>query len=299
MEKVLVLGASGMLGNSVYKELKKSNLKVTGTRRASHKSEYPEFIEFEVDDSFRVFLDENLPNFDYVVNCIGLIPHKFLAEDSHDLFWSVKVNSVFPNVLAEVASSFDCKVLQIATDCIFSGNEGDYSEASSPDPRDVYGITKLCGEIDKRNVMNIRCSIIGLELNSSYSLLSWLLSQSQDAKVKGYSNHVWNGVTSLAYAKVVKGIIERGRFLKGTYHLIPRDSKTKCELIKLFTLYGERLDLNIEPWEAEQAIDRTLSTIYPDINKALWDSAGYSKAPLIEDLIAELFKGARVEKSNE
>jgi len=299
VSKVLVLGASGMLGHSVYLKLKDSGLKVTGTQRMNLNSQDSELVDFEVDENFRDFLEENLPNYEYVVNCIGLIPHKFLSEASQNTMWAIKVNSVFPNVLAEIASKFDCKVLQIATDCVFSGQEGNYSEESLPDPSDIYGITKLCGEINMANVMNIRCSVIGLENKSAYSLLSWFLSQPQNAPVKGFTNHVWNGVTSLAFAKIVKGIIESDGFVAGTHHLVPGDFKTKYDLIKLFALYGDRLDLDVKPWDTGSLVDRSLSTVFPEVNNTLWEAAGYSRAPLIEAMIAEIFKEEKEKKSNE
>lgn len=299
MSRVLVLGVSGMLGRSVYLELRTSLLKVAGTKRSLLDGKDSELLKFSVDDRFRDFLEENLPNYDYVVNCIGLIPHKFLSEDSQNALWAIKVNSVFPNVLAEIASKYNCKVLQIATDCVFSGQEGNYSEASLPDPNDIYGISKRCGEIEMENVMNIRCSVIGLEKNSSYSLLSWFLSQPENASTKGYTNHVWNGVTSLAFAKIVKGIIEHEKFAAGTHHLVPGDRKSKYELIKLFALYGDRLDLDIQPWETETSIDRSLSTVSPELNSNLWAAAGYPRPPLIEEMIVEIFNQEKEKMPNE
>lgn len=293
MSRVLVLGASGMLGNSVYKELRESGLKVTGTKRNPVVLQDSEFIEFEVTQNFRYFLDENLSNYDYVINCIGLIPHKFSSEDSQNLSSAIIVNSIFPNILADIAAKFDCRVIQIATDCVFSGLEGNYSEASHPDPKDTYGITKLCGEISAPNVMNIRCSIIGLEEKSAFSLLSWFLSRPRNSQVNGYTNQIWNGVTSTAFAKVVKSIIQKNSFASGTHHLIPRDSKSKYELVKLFAFYGARPDLDIQKWGGAPDVNRTLITIDPVVNEMLWRASGYSNVPLIEEMIAELFHNSK------
>ena len=293
MSRVLVLGASGMLGNSVYKEFRESGLEVTGTKRNPVEPQDSEFKEFEVANNFRNFLDENLSNYDYVINCIGLIPHKFSSDDSQNLSSAIIVNSIFPNVLAEIASKFDCRVIQIATDCVFSGLEGNYSEESRPDPKDTYGVTKLCGEISAPNVMNIRCSVIGLEEESAFSLLSWFLSRPKNTQVNGYTNQIWNGITSLAFAKIVKSIIQKNSFAAGTQHLIPSDSISKYELIKLFAVYGDRSDLDIQKWGGAPDVDRTLITIDPVVNEMMWKTAGYSNVPLIEEMIAELFHNSK------
>jgi dTDP-4-dehydrorhamnose reductase len=300
MTRVLILGANGMLGSEVYNQiLTEPDLKVEGTTRNGSPigSKALKSIELNLSTSYHSTLAQLVPKFDYIVNCVGVIPQKYSDKIGQNISSAIKVNSIFPNVLNDFASEFDTRVIQIATDCVFSGNKGDYSESSIPDPSDLYAVTKEIGEIKSANFMNIRCSVIGPEIDSSHSLFSWLLNHQRNEEVRGFKNHFWNGITTLAFAKIAKGIIKENEFKDGIQHLIPNDTASKFRLLEMIAFHADRSDLKIIPWEHEQTIRRNLATDKPSVNVRLWQLGRYDQIPNIEDLIEETVTEKRTQRS--
>lgn len=206
-----------------------------------------------------------------VVNCIGVT--KPYCEDIER---AIRVNSLFPHMLPE-------GTIQIATDCVYSGAKGNYVESDPHDATDVYGKTKSLGEASHLN--NLRCSIIGPEIKNHLSLLDWFLSQK--GEVKGFTNHLWNGITTLHFARIVQGAVREGIELPRLQHIIPADVVTKDTLLTIISNAYSRI-IPIKSVEAPQTIDRTLSTNDPDMNLKLWKAAGYDKPPTIVQMIQEL-----------
>lgn len=171
---------------------------------------------------------------------------------------------------------------------MYSGNTGGYKENSTPDPIDVYGKSKASGESNNSLVMNLRTSVIGPEKNSSVELLSWVLSTKENGILQGYKNHYWNGVTSLALAKVIEGIIRYDLFEPGNVHLVPANEITKFDLVKEIASLGNRRDISVVPFTAPNSVNRTLSTTNEQRNRTLWKSAGYSEIPSIQELLTEV-----------
>jgi dTDP-4-dehydrorhamnose reductase len=294
MVKILVLGASGMLGHTVSRVLRFENLLVTDGVRSS-KSELgfnPELV-FDASHPFSLQDQYDLSVYDFVINCSGVIKQKSNEENSAEIENAIKVNSLFPFALSYMAQNYGFKVIQIATDCVYDGSEGRYTEKSIHNANDVYGKTKSLGEVKSKEVMNIRTSIIGLERNSSYSLLSWFLSQQNNTKIEGYTNHQWNGVTTYHFAKVVAGIIKNSEFEAGTFHLVPADDVSKYQLLHFFSTYFDREDLEIVENAENEPIDRTLSTLYQASNQRLWKSAGYNEPQRISSMIQEYSEWSR------
>jgi len=146
------------------------------------------------------------------------------------------------------------------------------------------------GEAVGTTNMNIRVSVVGPERYRSNSLLSWFLNLPLHAEVPGFQNHLWNGVTSQAYAKVVLGIMMKDLFKAGTFHLVPDTIVSKCDLLKFFASEFNREDLKIVPTMAAESINRTLRTDFTEFNEGLWSGAGYQNPPSIEELVKELGK---------
>lgn len=230
-----------------------------------------DFVAYNRDD-----FDAESPNFDklmnkeWIVNCIGVIkPY------CDDVLRAIAVNAVFPNLLPD-------NTIQIATDCVYSGRKGDYVETDPHDALDVYGKTKSLGEAS--NIKNLRCSIIGPEIKNHLSLHDWFLKQ--DA-ADGFTNHYWNGITTYHFVKIVEGVIREGIELSNLQHIVPADKVTKAELLRLIAKAYE-VNIPVTDVEAPEAVDRTLSTNYPEMNKVLWKAAGYKKPPTIEQMLIEL-----------
>jgi dTDP-4-dehydrorhamnose reductase len=260
---ILILGASGMLGHKIAEEL--ADMVPVALTRA----------DYEAFDSLESF---GLTETDWVINCIGSIPQK---NDDPETF--IRLNAVFPKFLAETKAS----VIQIATDCVFDGTKGSYSESDPKTASDIYGLTKYLGEVSRDRFLNLRASIIGPELSSKKSLFEWVRTQPEGASVYGFANHYWNGVTTEAFAKVVKGLIKTNIKLGGTFHLVPGDQVSKYQLVKMIAAVTGRTDLTIEP-KIVDPIDRTLRTDFPNLNSMFWRVAGYESAPTIDQMISTM-----------
>jgi dTDP-4-dehydrorhamnose reductase len=278
--KVLVLGHSGMLGHEMVRVLKQEGIAVSTAGRTG--------ADIEFDVSKMDLGDGRLQGFDYLVNCIGLTTHNINEADQASVSRAKLLNTDFPKKLARLAEGSGAKVIQIATDCVFSGSKGSYLETDPHDAKDVYGKTKSEGEIESPAVMQLRCSIIGRETKGKKSLLEWVLGQPRGASVPGFTDRHWNGVTTTAFSRVVAGIVQSSGFRATTRHLIPADQMTKFELVSKISEAFSRDDLEVSPKASRVAKDLTLSTIDPEFNAGLWRAAGYQSIPSIKELIAEI-----------
>ncbi len=289
---ILVLGANGMLGKMISLYLKSNNeLNVFVTARDKsafiEKNFENKFTNFQLSDNYRDNLKKIVDsNIDLIVNCIGVIKPKIDEKNPNSIKETILTNSYFPLELQNLALKNQIKYIQIGTDCVFSGNDGSYTESSFMDAKDLYGKSKIVGEIEGINKSLIRSSIIGPEEGKGFSLMNWFLKNTQQ-EVSGYKNHLWNGVTTLNFAKVVEGFILSNEFNFKTQHLIPRNTITKANLLEEFKKHFNK-DVVINHIDAEEIIDRTLLTINEQVNENLWKRAGYSSIPTVEENIEEL-----------
>mgnify|MGYP003627629228 FL=1 len=114
---------------------------------------------------------------DYVINCIGAIPQRTKA---FDINWHLPI---------WLDLNSPCRVIHPGTDCEM--DDDDYGKSKKIAANFLNSIgskTKI-----------LKTSIIGPELNSNSSLLEWFLSQNDD--VFGYTKAMWNGNTTLEWAK--------------------------------------------------------------------------------------------------
>ena len=269
-----------MLGKAVFSELKDSGIDVvTVGRQNSH-------IKFTIGDSS--LSDLPLEGVSYIVNCIGMISHVIDDTEPTDQALAFSVNSLFPQELAHFAANQNMKVIQIATDCVFSGDSGGYDESSTHDATDVYGRSKSLGEISAWNFMNLRSSIIGRESRGYFSLLEWVIRQPPHAEVSGFIDRRWNGITTKAFARIVKGVLENQLFRPGLQHIVPANTVSKADLVRLIAVNFSRLDISVLETKSGFPKDLTLSTSNKDFNSTLWAMAGYSGVPTIQELIHEI-----------
>lgn len=283
-KRVLILGVNGMLGHTCFEHFNSlREFEIIGTWRGA---DFENIKSFDVTNGTASELVKEVRP-DWIINCIGVIKQKIQDENQDSIDNAILINSVFPKELSSAVSGSEIKVLQIATDCVFSGEIGGYNEQSLHDATDLYGQSKSRGEIQAPEFMNIRASIIGREKGSSYSLTDWFLSRNYGSTVDGYTNHLWNGITTLAFARIASGIIEKNEFVKGTFNIVPSGQISKYALLQLLRVHYNREDLLVIPTDESNFVDRTLSTIYPELNERLWKAAGYEKIPTIETLIKE------------
>jgi len=291
MISVVVLGSNGMIGSAVTRYLSETGVQITEVNRVG-KAMLPnnKVVKFDVlTDDIHELLD-NFTKKTIFINLIGLIRHKIPANKNTAILGADFVNSVFPRELVKISSMREMRVIQIATDCIFSGNKGSYSELSIADPSDLYGKSKLNGELLASNLLTLRVSVIGNEIDNHVELMDWVLKQPRNNEIKGYSNHFWNGITSLHFGKIINGMLQEDIFNPGTFHVVPDAPISKFKLISLIAKYAGRSDLEIREFATEIPIDRTLSTEFDENNSMIWKMAGYESPPTIESMLKEYFE---------
>lgn len=299
MKSILILGGLGMLGSQVLIEFAKSNNKITATYRNKKdlilfKKKYKNihkriiFNKFDIHNYNDTKLKKLIKNNKFIINCIGVIKPHIKENNLKSIENAIYVNSIFPHKLNSLVKGKGNKIYQIATDCVYSGSKGNYSENDNHDCFDVYGKSKSLGEVKDKNFFNLRCSIIGNELKNKLSLIEWFKSSKINSQLRGFHNHKWNGITTVAYAKIVRAIIEKNIKIPNSINIIPKNVVTKYQLLLLFQRVFKRKDLNINKTNSSTKVNRTLKTIYFKKNLELWQKSIYSVMPNIQKLIKEL-----------
>lgn len=277
-----------MIGSGITQGFSHQGFEVTEFNRSgksvvtSNRGNNFDALEFTDLGDFSVF-----GGFDYIINLSGVIRHKISSKSSSDIENAIKVNSIFPRALDNFAEKAKVNLIQIGTDCVFSGIKGSYTESDSFDPTDYYGYTKVLGEAALRNTMTLRVSVVGVERESSTELLNWVLNHPPKSTIQGYVNHIWNGVTPLHLAKLLIGVVNEDLHFKGVQHIVPGNKVSKHQLVKLISGAFNRGDLEILEKTTSVSVDRSLDTQDWARNANLWGASGYDAPLKIEDMIAE------------
>jgi dTDP-4-dehydrorhamnose reductase len=258
--KILVLGASGMLGNAIYLYFSnETQHKVYGSIRSGDNIKFfPQdvrenlIVNVDVFDDIKIecLIDEIRP--EILINCIGVVKQ---LGNANEPLTAIPINSLLPHKLAKISEKYSVRLIHLSTDCVFSGNAGMYTESDKPDARDLYGLSKLLGEVDSLSALTLRTSIIGHELNGNRSLLSWFLSQS--GSVKGFNKAIFSGLPTTEISSIINKYIISNKNLHGIYNLSiePID---KYSLLKIFkNVYNK--DIQIESDDSLK-IDRSLDS---------------------------------------
>jgi len=284
MTNVWVLGSNGMLGSAVNAELLRREIKFAAITRASFGSYQlgsGQDSDFEaISDLEKIF---GIPT--HVINAVGVVKPRIVETNSESVLNAIQGNTIFPRSLGGYCESKSVHLIQIATDCVYSGTKGGYLETDLHDPTDVYGKTKSLGEISSDHISLIRCSIIGRENENKYSLVEWVNSQLPDSSINGFTNHNWNGITTKVFGMIASGLIQSNLDPVGNIHLTPKDKLNKLELVNLIKNELGRKDINVNAFEASVVIDRTLSTELPGLNTLLWKNAGFENTPTISEMV--------------
>jgi dTDP-4-dehydrorhamnose reductase len=220
---------------------------------------------------------------DVVINCVGVIKQRDCGADAIS---SITANSLFPHQLAAESRAVGARLIHISTDCVFSGARGSYAESDPPDPVDLYGHTKLVGEVDEPEVLTIRTSMIGRELAGHHSLVEWFLRQR--GIVRGYTKAVFSGLTTLALADEIARLIGDYPRLDGLYH-VSADPITKHDLL-LMLRDAFKIDCEIVADDSVR-IDRSLNGVrYRDATGFVAVSWATMIAALASDNSAPLYR---------
>jgi dTDP-4-dehydrorhamnose reductase len=259
--RVLVIGAAGMLGHVLFSVLSaRVDLEVHATARTAEELDrwFPPVllgrirggVDAERFDTVLPALEAVRP--DLVVNCIGVIKQIPAAKDP---VVSISVNSLFPHRLAQACAQVGARMIHISTDCVFSGEKGNYRESDRPDAADLYGRTKHLGEVDAAGCVTLRTSLVGHELAGRHGLVEWFLSQ--EGTVKGFARAVFSGFPTVEMARIVAERIIPYDRLSGLYH-VSSEPISKYDLLQLVAKeYGKRIGIERDE---EFACDRSLDS---------------------------------------
>jgi dTDP-4-dehydrorhamnose reductase len=258
--KILVLGATGMLGNAMVRLLGASDGHevIAATRAAGAQARFPkdlraQFIsdvDAENPDSLAGLFAAARP--DVVVNCVGLVKQ---LEGASNVMAAIPVNTLLPHRLLALCEAGGARLVHVSTDCVFSGRTGGYREADRPDASDVYGLSKYLGEVGGPHAVTLRTSIIGHELRGHHSLLEWFLAQ--EGAADGYTGAIFSGVPTVELARIVRDFVLPRPELHGLYH-VSAAPIAKYELLRLIAAQYDK-QIEIRP-KAEPAIDRSLDS---------------------------------------
>lgn len=278
--RVLVLGASGMLGNAMLRVMSdQDGWAVYGTLRSSNpalqalapRAQLLCGVHADQPDSLMDAFTRSRPQ--VVINCVGLVKQLASADDPLE---AIPINALLPHRLAKLCELAQARLVHISTDCVFSGSKGKYIESDMPDAEDLYGRSKLLGEVSDRHAITLRTSIIGHELGRDHGLIGWFLSQ--QGRVKGYTEAIFSGLPTRELARVVRDIVIPNTDLHGLYHLAA-EPISKHDLLQIVNrVYGKALQ--IEPDERVK-INRSLDAT------RFKEASGYVP-PAWPDLVAQM-----------
>lgn len=258
---ILVLGATGLIGNRLVRTLSE-DFDVFGTTRQM-KFSNPKFYQLLKKDNWLINTDPKKmfeleakikklkPN--VIVNCLGITKQK---TGEFDIQECVTVNALFPHQLSTICRELDIRLIHFSTDCVFSGQKGNYTEGDIPDPIDTYGRTKVLGDLLNNQDLTIRTSFVGREISSFMNLFEWAI-RNKNKRIHAYPNAIYSGLTTLTLSQIIKTIIVNHPKLSGLWH-ISSEPVSKYELLRNL---NKELSLEMDIQKDESFIcDRSLNS---------------------------------------
>lgn len=281
--KILVLGATGMLGNAMVRFLGGTDgLDVIAASRAADASRhfhddigvrFVGNVDAVSPDSLTGLFAKTRP--EVVINCVGLIKQD---ADGQRTLAAVPINTLLPHRLLQLSETCGARLVHVSTDCVFSGDKGGYVETDRADATDVYGLTKYLGEVAGDRAITLRTSIIGHELRAGLGLVEWFLAQ--QGQVKGFTQAIFSGVPTVELARIVRDYVLPRPDLKGLYH-VSAAPIAKHDLLKLIAAaYCKTIDIVADD---SLVIDRSLNS------DRFRSATGYTPPPW-PDLIAAMHR---------
>lgn len=280
--RILVLGGQGMLGHKLVQMLQPRWEVYATFRRPDVWRQFPIFqatperwlsgVEARTFESVMQAVAQVRPQ--VVINCIGIIKQLAAAQDP---IASLEVNALFPHRLAMLCAASGARLIHISTDCVFSGRQGNYRETDNPDPVDLYGRTKLLGEVATPPHLTLRTSIVGRDFVKNAGLVEWFLSQRGRA-VTGYRQVIYSGLTTLALARLIEVVIAQHPQVSGLYHV----ASAPIDKWRLLRQIREAAHLPIELLESPTPVGNR------SLNADRWQMATGYVAPSWEQMIAEM-----------
>ena len=282
-QKILILGVTGMLGHTLYKEMSKrqDSYEIYGTTRNS--SGLDDYFTKEEIKSISSGVDAD--NFDtiikaiasvgpnIIINCIGIIKQLPIANDP---LTAITINSQLPHRISLVAKSANARLIHISTDCVFNGLQGNYIEENPSNAEDLYGRTKFLGEVTYPHCITLRTSIIGHELKTEFSLIDWFMSQKDE--INGFTKAIYSGFPTYEMVNIITNYVIPNSNLSGLYH-VSSDAISKYDLLQIMKDVYKK-DIKINPYN-DFILDRSL-----DSSKFM-NATGY-KAPSWKVMLSDM-----------
>lgn len=255
--KILVLGASGMIGHMAATYLQEKQYEVDTLSMNTPLDKNTVILDLMNKNAFEDFLSKN--DYEIIINAAGVLIEQ--SENQKDV--STYLNSFLPHFLENRFKNSKTKIIHLSTDCVFSGKNAPYQEGSIYDGELFYDRTKALGEIKNDKDLTFRMSTVGPEIQENgVGLLNWFLKQ--HGQIFGYKNAIWSGVTTLELARGIEAAISQN--ITGLYHLVPNTNISKYDLLCLFKEMFNKDDVSVEPKEAGVIADKTLINTRKDFD---------------------------------
>lgn len=239
--RILIFGGDGMLGHQLLRQFRTRH-EVRGTLRLAlahysksvllHRGNVFDDIDVRNFDRVQTAISQFRP--EAVVNAVGIVKQRDTGSQSIP---SIEINALFPHKLFSLCRAQSIRLIHISTDCVFSGRRGNYTEADVPDADDIYGRSKLLGEISEAPGITLRTSLVGRELSRKTSLLEWFLAQ--QSPVKGYRNAIFSGFTTIEMSHIIERVLLSAPGICGLYHV----SSAAISKYDLLSLIRDKLGL--------------------------------------------------------
>ncbi len=227
--KVLILGSSGLLGNTLKIFLKEKKIRLYFISKKKTSKSNLNLRNFKNFKKLEQIIKKINPK--YIINCIGVTHHRKTNENKINTKF---INSTLPLYLSKLCLEYKIYLVHISTDCVFSGKSGNYSEKSRKNPIGYYGLTKSKGEVKNRYTTTIRTSFIGPEVKTKNQLLNWFLAQKNE--IKGFDKAFFSGLTSLELSNIIYTYFLKKHFF---YNFILNIGGPKISKYKLLLLISK------------------------------------------------------------
>ena len=238
--RILILGADGMIGHKIAQSLEDFELILASRKSISSKSigviNGKMVLHNLITDSLDLLLDSTTP--DIIINCAGITTRRGVEDN---IVNTELLNSDLPHKLDSWANLNSKKLIHFSTDCVFSGNRGNYLDNDFADADDIYGKSKALGEVNSPNTLTIRCSMIGRELYNFTELFEWL-KKNKNKKIEGYSKAFYSGITTVRMGMILNQILKKNLNLSGIYNI----SSTPISKFDLLIKLSNAFNLNVE-----------------------------------------------------
>lgn len=273
--KVLVLGGDGMLGHELFQQIRD-----IGEARVTLRQDRHAYASYGIFDSSNAFYSVDLRDPmrlvdvlgawspDAVVNAAGIVKQR---TDNVEAAQMIEVNALMPRRLASLCKAIGARLIHISTDCVFSGDRGGYREADHADARDLYGLSKLLGEVAEPPCLTLRTSMIGLELSRKTSLLEWFLAQR--GTIKGFRRAIFTGFTTQELSRIIVRMLQQHTDGSGLYHV----SSEPIDKYTLLCMIRDALGIKIEiipddTFECDRSLDSSRFRAEFNYNPPTWQS---------------------------